>query len=308
MGGSFGTFSGVAHQNLARLDSSGAPDATFTSPAFTVFNYRSEIFALAVQPDDKVLVGGRFSTVGGVANPSLARLNANGSLDTTFHSPFMDNGANVFAIALQPDGKILVGGDIQIIDGSNVYNDLARLNPDGSRDTTFTASTNLYGAVKTLVFIAPNQVLIGGSFASIDGQPRFGVARYILDIALATLTGNFSAGAPASYFTLSAAHFFPNSPLDVWVNGHNLGQVQAGSDGSAVFILSSASADPGAYCIRMLQSMMVPSTVVDLNTSASFWIRIDPAAPLRTKVGTQTPMPIPSGSAYQQLFLPAVLR
>jgi uncharacterized delta-60 repeat protein len=175
-GGSFSTFSGLNHQNLVRLNANGTVDTAFTSPAFTVFNFRSEVFALAVQTNGRILVGGRFSTTGGVANPSLVRLNANGTLDTTFHSPFMDQGLSVYALALQPDGKILVGGNIQIIEGANVYNSLVRLNPDGSRDTSFNA--NVSGTVKTLAFVSPQQLLIGGSFSKVDGQPRFGMARY----------------------------------------------------------------------------------------------------------------------------------
>ena len=308
VGGSFGTFSGLAHQNLVRLDTSGAPDAGFVTPAFTVTNFRSEIFALAVQPDGKILVGGRFATVGGADNPSLARLNPNGSLDTTFHSPIMNSGANVYALALQPDGKILAGGDFQVMDGSTFYTGLVRLNPDGSRDASFTASINTNGAVKALAFVSSNQVLMGGRIMQVDGQPRQGLARYLVDTAPASLVGNFSAGAPGSFFTFTGQRFFPNSPLQIVVNGQNLGSITAGADGSAVFILGSASADPGAYCIRLLQSMLSPSAAADLNTSATFWVNIYPAAPLRAKVGAGTALPIPSGIAYKQIFLPLVRR
>jgi uncharacterized delta-60 repeat protein len=166
-GGSFSTFSEAAHQNLVRLNANGSLDATFTPPAFTEANsfYRSEVFALAAQPGGKILVGGRFSTLGGVAKPTLARLNANGTLDTTFQSPLAD-GQVVYALALQPDGKILAGGSFGLV----------RLNANGSSDASFTSSVN--SAVRTLAFVYPDQLLLGGSFTQVDGQPRFGLARY----------------------------------------------------------------------------------------------------------------------------------
>src|SRR5688572_27211196 len=72
----------------------------------------ADVYALAVQPDGKILVGGNFTSIGGggtgtVTRHRLARLDPDGSVDTSFNP-----GANgiVAALALQPDGKILVGG------------------------------------------------------------------------------------------------------------------------------------------------------------------------------------------------------
>jgi uncharacterized delta-60 repeat protein len=309
VGGSFSTFSGLAHQNLVRLGADGKIDAGFVSPAFTVMNFRSEVFALAVQPDGKILVGGRFSIVGGAANPSLARLKPDGSLDTSFHSPILDSGANVYALAVQPDGKILAGGDFQVMDGSIFYTGLVRLNPDGSRDPTFTASVNIHGVVKSLAFVLPNQVLIGGSFSAIDGQPRQGLARYLVDMATAALGANFAAGAPGSFFTFTGQHFFPNTVLQIVVNGHSLGSVQTAADGSAVFILQAPAGNAGLYCVRLLQSEYGASaSAAGVSTSASFWINVNPAAPQRAKAGSGTALSIPSGIAYRQFFIPIIRR
>jgi uncharacterized delta-60 repeat protein len=313
VGGSFGTFSGLAHQNLVRLEADGTPDAGFVTPAFAVFNFRSEVFALAAQPDGRILVGGRFSSLGGVSNPSLARLNANGTLDTSFHSPFPDAGANVYALALQPDGKILVGGDVQFTSAGpagTTYTGLFRLNPDGSRDDSFTASVKPRGVVKALAFTAPNQALVGGSFMQVDGLPRQALARYLVDTDPVTLAGNYVTGAPGSYFTLTAQHFFPNAPLQIVVNGHTLGSLQSGADGTAVFILQSTLADdPGAYCVRlMLGDFSQAAGVTQGSAVASFWIYLSPTAPQRAKDGSQTAISIPAGIAFKQLYLPAIRR
>ncbi len=98
-----------------------------------------------VQPDDKILVYGNFESVGGKATNTLVRLNADGTLDTTFNAPKMEPtitgfGYGVQSLALQSDGKIIVGGHFtNVVDvNANVEaHVLVRLNPDGSRDTSF---------------------------------------------------------------------------------------------------------------------------------------------------------------------------
>ncbi len=85
--------------------------------------------AVAVQPDGKILIGGDFTMVRGVARNRIARLNPDGSLDTAF-----DPNANgiIYAIVLQPDGKILVGGQFSGANsiGGQPRNRIARLDGD----------------------------------------------------------------------------------------------------------------------------------------------------------------------------------
>ena len=73
---------------------------------------------LAIQPTGRILVGGSFTTFAGGARGYLARLNPDGSLDTTFLGAGSTGGNGpVFAIALQQDGKIIVGGDFTTFNG-----------------------------------------------------------------------------------------------------------------------------------------------------------------------------------------------
>ena len=101
-------------------------------------NANSVIFAVVVQPDGKVLIGGQFTTLspnGGATVPShfIARLNPNGTLDTAFNP---NPNTYVRAIAVQADGKIVIGGDFTALSpngGASVTrNSIARLNPDGT--------------------------------------------------------------------------------------------------------------------------------------------------------------------------------
>ncbi|MEI6259973.1 MAG: hypothetical protein WCR46_08710 [Deltaproteobacteria bacterium] len=189
LGGSFFSFNNVTRQNIVRLNVDGSLDTEFSSPAFSVYN-RSEIFSIALQPDGKILLVGRFSTVGGILSPTIVRLNPEGTVDATFHNTFMDQGSSAYKVYVQEDGKILVGGSIQIIDGNNIYNNLVRLNPDGTRDTSFNYSTT--GTVRCILaspaLEGGGQILAGGSIEAVDGYSRFGLARF--KTALTTLSGD----------------------------------------------------------------------------------------------------------------------
>ena len=189
VGGSFFSFSGATRQNIVRLNADGSLDAGFSSPIFTVYNFRSEVFSIAIQSDGKILIVGRFSTVNGIATPTVARLNPNGTVDTSFQTPFGDTGSSAYKVYVQDDGKILVGGSIQIVEssvaGNIAYNSLVRLNPDGSRDSSFnfslTSATN--GGVRSIL-VAPTlegggQILVGGAIEAVDGVARFGIARFL---------------------------------------------------------------------------------------------------------------------------------
>jgi len=72
----------------------------------------------------------------GVARNSIARLNANGTLDNAFQSALSGSGNAVYSMAVQSDGKVVIGGNFMTIGGMS-RNNIARLNPDGSLDTGF---------------------------------------------------------------------------------------------------------------------------------------------------------------------------
>lgn len=196
VGGAFSSFSGVACQNIVRLNSNGSIDNTFVPPAFTVFYGLSEVYAIALQPDGKILLAGRFSTVGGVDSPTVVRLNSNGSVDSSFKTPFGNSGSTVYALALQPDGRILVGGSMQIVEGDNIYNSLVRLQPNGSRDSTFNSSVT--GIVKSIVTDGI-QLLAGGTIEAVNGSARQGLARFSMTPEyLLTVTKSIAAGGSVS--------------------------------------------------------------------------------------------------------------
>ncbi len=149
------------------------------------------VFAVAVARDGRVIVGGTFTSINGTNRSGIARLNANGSLDTSFDPGTGANDA-VWVVALQTDGKVIVGGDFTQINGTN-RSHIARLNADGSLDTTFDPGTGAQAppsyvpAVYSIVLQTNGQVLLGGYFTAINGTNRSSIARLNADGSLDNL-------------------------------------------------------------------------------------------------------------------------
>jgi len=110
------------------------------------------IYALAIQPDGKILVGGFFSSLGGKSRTGLGRFNSDGTMDVSFNP-----NANVrwpvitavSSLAIQPDGKILESGRFEMLDGQGRTN-MARLNGDGTLDGSFDSGSVVGGAAMAL--------------------------------------------------------------------------------------------------------------------------------------------------------------
>jgi uncharacterized delta-60 repeat protein len=138
------------------------------------------INAVAVQPDGKVIIGGQFTTVKGLVRTNLARLNADGSGDSSFDAGSLPPGYynyQVYAVALQPDGKVLVGQDLGI----------TRLNSDGSRDTNF--NTGVIASASSIALQPDGKVILNGttrlnSDGSLDTNFVSGADGYVYSMAL----------------------------------------------------------------------------------------------------------------------------
>ncbi|MFH1634326.1 MAG: kelch repeat-containing protein, partial [Chloroflexota bacterium] len=91
---------------------------------------------VARQHDGKYIVVGDFTQVNGVTRNRIARFHSDGSLDTSFNPPDTPNDI-VNAVAIAPDGKIIIGGKFNQVGSSSELQNLAMFNPDGSIDPDF---------------------------------------------------------------------------------------------------------------------------------------------------------------------------
>ncbi len=196
IGGAFTRFNGAEANRIARLDADGRVDASFDPGA----GANGLVWRLALQPDGKALVAGEFTSYDGVARSRLARVNADGELDTSFDPGAGANGS-VDAIAVQPDGKLLIGGGFTSYAGvERLF--VARLNADGSLDASFDPAIGASGAVYALALQPDGRVLIGGAFQFFDGAPRGRVARLNAD---GSLDASFDPGDGANDFVAALA-------------------------------------------------------------------------------------------------------
>lgn len=155
--------------------------AGFLDPSFLdgLTGPNSWLWTVALQPDGKLLIGGQFTSFNGAARGPIARLNADGSVDTSFSANVTAGEPTIHSVAVQADGKVLVGGMFTGIDGAPRTR-LARLKADGTLDTNFAAAVTSSMSFVTVNRLAPqtnSQVLIGGWFTSVNGTPCDNIAR-----------------------------------------------------------------------------------------------------------------------------------
>ncbi len=129
------------------------------------------MFTLALQPGGQILAGGNFTAVGTTTEGDFARLNPDGTLDTSFLSGQSGANGSVQSIVCQTDGRILLGGSFGSVDG--IFRKfIARVMTDGSLDTSFNpgpGADNVVNAVAETFINGVREIYVGGGFGNISG-------------------------------------------------------------------------------------------------------------------------------------------
>jgi len=210
VGGFFTTVEGRPANRIARLNADGSFDQTFNAGIGAPNSY---VETIAVQSDGKILVGGPFTDFGGTGRNYLVRLNSDGSIDAGFN---IGTGPNdtVRAIALQSDGKIIIGGQFSSFNGTPTSR-LIRLNTNGTLDATFNAGGVgvTVSAVICMAVLPDDKIYIGGGFALYNDVLRPRIARLNAD---GTLDATFDAGAGTTNLVLTIK---PRADGKVYVGG-----------------------------------------------------------------------------------------
>ena len=165
VGGNFTSYDGSTFNLLIRLNSDGTIDSSFNIGT----GFEGVINKIIVQSDEKILIGGGFTSYDGSTFNRLIRLNSDGTIDSSFNLDGSGFDAEVFSLAIQSDNKILVGGTFSIYDGSS-YRSIIRLNTDGTKDNSFNIGTGfeIYTTVYSITIQSDNKILVGGGFTSYD--------------------------------------------------------------------------------------------------------------------------------------------
>lgn len=176
IGGIFNKYNNVNAKHLIRLNTDLTQDTSFPS----LGTLPDPPYDFKVLSNDKIIVVGTFTSVNGTpTGKGIARLNADGTVDTSFNVGGTGIGINdrVLACAIQSDGKILLGGGfIRSYNGVPVRN-MIRLNADGSLDTSFayhyTYEPSTFGSVHTINVAADGKIIVSGNYSIMpDGQPN----------------------------------------------------------------------------------------------------------------------------------------
>ncbi|NOT74308.1 MAG: hypothetical protein HOP08_05215 [Cyclobacteriaceae bacterium] len=277
----------AGHFGIDRLNSDGTNDPSFDPGT----NVDDPIFDMALQPDGKIIIVGQFTEYNGVPAGGIARLNANGSLDSSFD---LTNGLDystdiqTYSVQLLSNGKIIIAGNFSHY---NTYSrsGLARLNSDGTLDCSFTTGINISQyEIYDMAIQADQKILIVGNFSHYDGVVRNDFARVLNDASAPVLTitqqpVDFTAceGSPATFNCTAVGasnityqwQFSPNSPISFTdiVNGANYSGVTT----STLTINTTASFGIGRYRCRVNGTL---ATEV-ISTDRGLFINSVPTAP-----------------------------
>ncbi|HMJ09144.1 MAG TPA: FG-GAP-like repeat-containing protein, partial [Pyrinomonadaceae bacterium] len=186
MAGNFTQFNGTPRQSMARVNADGTLDPAFN--AGTGFDVPPKYILL--QADGKMIAAGQFTTFNGTPKSGIARINADGTLDSAFAPTFFQFEA-VTAAALQTDGKILIVGNFTTVNGT-ARTGAARLNSDGTLDNVFDP---VFGnpQLSSVLQQPDGKVMVGGFFSGVNGFNRNGMVRLNPD---GSLDQSFNAGSP----------------------------------------------------------------------------------------------------------------
>ena len=211
--GDFTSFDGVSLPYVVRLLPSGSYDSTFVMG--TGFNDR--VGTILVQPDDKIIFIGDFTSYDGTTANRIIRLETDGTVDATFNSGTGFNGganARSWASIIDADGTILVSSgfgwtsyDGNAIIASNLICGIVRINPDGSYNSKATNGTAFDNGGGTLINCintqADGKIVVTGAFIDYDGTAVPNIARLNTD---GTIDATFNAGVAAGFSTSTSAN------------------------------------------------------------------------------------------------------
>jgi uncharacterized delta-60 repeat protein len=178
IGGEFTSYSGVTTNRIARLHPNGILDTSTFSVGSGANN---TVSTSSIQPDGKIIIGGAFTNYRGTPINRIARLHTNGVLDTSFS---VGTGAtnNVNTIAIQTDGKVVIGGQFTSYAGFT-SNRIARLAPNGLLDTGFYLGSGFNNPVFRVSFVN-GKIFAGGLFTSHNGTTRNRVSSILTEFSV----------------------------------------------------------------------------------------------------------------------------
>ena len=197
VGGDFTYMNGQPRKYFVKLQSNGAVDNSFAPlPGANLY-----VNKVAIQADQKIILGGRFTSLNNTAKRYIGRMNADGSVDNSFDAGTLAE-AQVYDIAIQSTGKIIFASQYTLPGPEQVC--LKRLNADGTEDNTYNAGRiNFSGSITKLLRLADDKIMVAGGYTNLVTASNPSLFRNAL--ARINADGTIDAG-----FTLVSS---PNNPV-----------------------------------------------------------------------------------------------
>ncbi len=271
--GDFLTYRGTTKARVARILPTGAIDTSFTPPTFAT-DSNGRVFTLALDGQDRILLGGVFTQVNGATRNNIARLNTDGTLDTGF--PGRPTALAIHTLQTQPDGNILVGAanSFFLLNGAapaypSIRSFPADVTASPGQQATFTVTLAGPSSGVTYEWFKDGQTIPGQTSASlvIPSVSASDAARYHVRVTIGTTVLNSSssrlniAGAPYFIHAPSAApgYFGHRHHLTAQAGGtgpltyqwHKNGSPLSGAVNAGYFFQSLTAADAGSYFLRV---------------------------------------------------------
>jgi uncharacterized delta-60 repeat protein len=316
VGGAFTLFESTTRPGIVRLNDNGVLD-----PAFASSGVNGIVYAIAVYPTNstfagKVLIGGSFTAVNGISQTNIARLNADGSLDTNF---VVSADGIVRALAIQNDGAAVIGGEFATVNGVSA-NRLARVNTDGTVDTAFatTVAPGLDTTVNSIAIQADNRIVVAGQFLTANGLTRHHITR-LLPSGAVDPTINFGDGAngdidavvvqPADQMILIGGGFtqYNDQPAPYLMRLYG---GSATDSGAFEFTAADYEVDENglqaAITVRRTGGTSGPNSDGSGNVSVQFATIPDTAVPGVNYSTVNTTVSFPPGESVRSVFVPII--
>jgi len=193
--GTFNAFNKTSIAKLVKINPSGALDTSYTPGIY------DNIYDMALNASGQVIAIGGFFYWGTFATPqeTIVRINPDGTRDTTFNiGTSFSPVRSASAIDIQSDGKAIVGGNFNLYRGSNSPK-IARINTDGSYDSTFSVGTGFNDVVNDLRILSDGSIIVVGNFTSYKGTS--GINRIAKLSSNGTIDHTFNANIGTSLTT-----------------------------------------------------------------------------------------------------------
>jgi uncharacterized delta-60 repeat protein len=171
LGGSFVQVNNTPRWGIARLNDDGTVDTNF-GPYLVSGPYEGVAKVLAPQVDGKVIVAGSFDHINSLSRAGFGRINADGGPDASFNPGYGAQANTIYCLAIQPDGKVLVGGGFTNFNLTLRYR-IARLNSDGSVDQSFNpgnGATYVEDTVRAVLVQPDGKIIVAGEFGLFGGD------------------------------------------------------------------------------------------------------------------------------------------